>query len=157
LTKKHNRKSFDCGIEVLNNYLKMMASQHSLRDNNRTYDIEDTDNKIMGFYTLAVVHVDLGLLPPSQQMKHPKSMQAGLIARLAVDKRYAQQGYGKWLLIDALMKLLNASKVVAFPMIVVYAKEGMEDFYAQFGFTPFKHEENKLFISVADIRKSFGS
>ena len=29
-------------------------------------------------------------------------------------------------------------------------------FYEKFGFTPFKHEKNKLFISVADVRASFG-
>ena len=154
--KKHDRKAFDCGVEALNNYLKLTANQHSTRDNSRTYVIEDAEGKIMGFYTLAMVNIDLALLPKDKQVKHGKSIQAGLITRLAVDKRYTKKGYGKWLLIDALVKLLQASDIVAFPMIVVDAKEGVEDFYTQFGFTAFHDEEYKFFISVADVRKSFG-
>jgi len=152
--KKHDRKAFDCGVEALNNYLKLMANQHATKDNSRTFVIED-DSKIMGFYTLAMVNIDLALLPQDKQLKHGKSMQAGLIARLAIDKRYAKKGYGKWLLVDALLKLLQASDIVAFPMIVVDAKDGVEDFYTQFGFTAFSNEAHKFFISVADVRKSF--
>ena len=154
--KKHDRKAFDCGVEALNNYLKLTANQHSAKDNSRTYVIEDAECKIMGFYTLAMVNIDLTLLPQGKQVKYGKSMQAGLIARLAVDKRYTKKGYGKWLLVDALVKLLQASDIVAFPMIVVDAKDGVKDFYTQFGFTVFTHEEHKLFISVAEVRKSFG-
>jgi len=154
--KKHDRKAFDCGVEALNNYLKLMANQHASRDNSRTYVIEDTEGKIIGFYTLAMVNIDLGFLPQDKQSKHGKSMQAGLIARLAVDKRYTKKGYGKWLLVDALLKLIQASDIVAFPMIVVDAKDGVEDFYTQFGFTAFTDEARKLFISVNDVRKSFG-
>jgi len=155
--KKHDRKAFDCGVEALNNYLKLMANQYAAKDNSRTYVIEDDDNTIIGFYTLAMVNVDLQLLPKEKQSKHAKSMQAGLIARLAVDKRYAKRGHGKWLLVDALLKLLQASDIVAFPMIVVDAKDGVKDFYSQFGFTAFKDEEHKLFISVAAVRNSFTS
>ena len=51
---KHKRKTFDCGNEALNNYLKLMANQQSQKDNSRTYILEDTVNKdrIVGFYTL---------------------------------------------------------------------------------------------------------
>lgn len=156
--KKHDRKAFDCGVEALNNYLKLMANQHTAKNNSRIYVIEDDDdNKIIGFYTLTMVNIDLQLLSKEKQSKHAKNMQAGLIARLAVDKRYAKRGHGKWLLVDALLKLLQASDIVAFPMIVVDAKDGVEDFYTQFGFTALRDEEHKLYISVADVRKSFGS
>jgi len=57
------------------------------------------------------------------------ALAAGLIARLAVDKRYTQRGFGEWLLIDALKKLLAASDTVGFPLIVVDAKEGAVGFY----------------------------
>lgn len=154
--KKHNRKAFDCGVEALNNYLKLMENQHASQDNSRTYVIVDEESNIIAFCTLAMVNIDLALLPKEKQLKHGKSMQAGLIARLAVDKRYTKKGYGKWLLVDALLKLIQASDIVAFPMIVVDAQDGVEDFYTQFGFNPFTDEGHKLFISVTDVRKSFG-
>jgi GNAT superfamily N-acetyltransferase len=155
--KRHDRNYFDCGIGALNNYLRLMANQQSSKDNSRTYVLEVPKNAkhIIGFYTLTMVTVDLSTLPDTLQKRHQNHHSAGLIARLAVDKRYAHKGFGTWLLVDALKKLLMASDTVAFPIIIVDAKEGVSAFYRKFGFTPFKHEKNKLFISVADVRASF--
>jgi len=116
--------------------------------------LEDDSNPthIIGFYTLTMAPIDLSALPPSLQKKHLHIHAGGLIARLAVDKRYARQGYGEWLLVDALRKLLSASEQVAFPVIIVDAKEGAMQFYERFGFTPFINQTNKLFITVADVR-----
>ncbi len=155
--KKHDRKGFDCGVEALNNYLKLIANQQSAKDNSRTYILEDEkkDGSIVGFYTLTMVNLELNSLPINLKTRHPQSHSAGLIARLAVDKHYTKRGFGALLLVDALKKLVIASDVVGFPMLVVDAKEGAVAFYEQFGFTAFKDESNKLFISVADVRASF--
>ncbi len=102
-----------------------------------------------------MVTIDLSTLPKKLQNRHPSAHSTGHIARLAVGKRYAGRGIRTWLLIDALKKLLNASDVVGFPMIVVDAKEGVGDFYTQFGFKRFRHEPNRLFITVSDVQASF--
>ena len=155
--KVHDRKSFDCGVDALNNYLRLMANQQSVKDNSRTYILEDEKKAgaIVGFYTLTMVSIDLNALPKNLKNRHPQSYSAGLIARLAVDKNYTKRGLGAWLLVDALKKLMTASNVVGFPMIVVDDKESAVSFYEQFGFTAFKNEENRLFIPVADVRASF--
>ncbi len=156
---KHLRKRFDCGIAALNSYLCMMANQQSSRDNSRTFVLEDDRNPacIIGFYTLTMAPIDLSALPPALQKRHCHARSGGLIARLAVDKRYTHQGFGEWLLIDALKKLLAASEQVAFPVIVVDAKAGAVQFYENFGFTAFADQANKLFITVADVRASFAN
>ena len=154
--KKHKRNLFDCGVEVLNNHLCMMASQQSDRDNTRTFVLEDIHNPelIIGYYTLTMTSVDLSLLPQRLQKKHRNAQSGGLIARLAVDKNHAKQGFGEWLLIDALKKLLSASNTVAFPLVIVDAKAGAKQFYEKFGFAPFKDMPNKLFITIADVKTS---
>jgi len=154
---KHDRRRFDCGVQALNNYLKMMANQQSNRDNTRTFVLEDDTNPkyIIGYYTLTMIPVDLTALPLHLQKEHQNANSAGLIARLAVDKRYKGEGFGEWMLVDALKKLLSASDSVAFPLIVVDAKYGASDFYKKFGFVPFLDKENKLFITVGSVRKSF--
>ena len=103
---KHNRNRFDCRIEALNNYLKVMASQQAKKDNTRTFVLEDAqdETQIIGFYTLTLTPIDLKSLPAALQKKHQSSTSGGLIARLAVDQRYKGQGFGEWLLIDALKK-----------------------------------------------------
>ena len=153
---KHDRNHFDCGVEALNSYLKMMASQQSKKDNTRTFVLEDEDKpeRIIGYYTLTMTPIHLDALPKKLQEKHRNASSGGLIARLAVDKRYKKQGYGEWLLIDALRNLLIASETVAFPLVIVDAKEGSIEFYEKFGFIAFHDIPNKLFISIADVRLS---
>ncbi|WP_279143375.1 GNAT family N-acetyltransferase [Photobacterium phosphoreum] len=155
---KHDRNRFDCGITALNNYLKVMASQQAKKDNTRTFVLEDKQypEHIIGYYTLTMTPIDIQDLPPKLQKKHHSVTSGGLIARLAVDHRYKGQGFGEWLLIDALRKLLMASETVAFPVVIVDAKDGAEDFYEKYGFTAFKDADNKLFITIADIRASIG-
>lgn len=150
----HDRNRFDCGITALNNYLKVMASQQAKKDNTRTFVLEDDQcsEHIIGYYTLTMAPIDTEKLPAKLQKKHHNVTSGGLIARLAVDHRYKGKGFGEWLLIDALRKLLAASETVAFPVVIVDAKDGAEHFYEKFGFTAFQDTDNKLFITVADIR-----
>ena len=155
---RHDRVRFDCGEQALNLFLAHMAHQQSLKDNSRTYVLEDPHNPkaIVGFYTLAMIHVDLGRLPETYRKKHRQNSTAGLVARLAVDKRFVGRGIGGWLLVDALKRLLDASESVGFPMVIVEAKEDAVDFYRRFGFAPFVSEPNTLYMTVADIRASIG-
>lgn len=156
---KHDRSRFNCGIEALNNYLKVMASQQAKRDNTRTFVLEDDHNpsQIIGFYTLTMTPIELKALPSQLQKKHQSSTSGGLIARLAVDNRYKGKGFGEWLLIDALRKLLTASDSVAFPVIIVDAKDGAKPFYERYGFQAFQDTDNKLFITIADVRASLNT
>lgn len=155
---KHDRSRFNCGIEALNNYLKVMASQQAKKDNTRTFVLEDDNDSsdIIGFYTLTMAPIDLIALPDQLQKKHQSSTSGGLIARLAVDERYKGKGFGEWLLIDALRKLLAASDSVAFPVIIVDAKDDAKYFYERYGFQAFKEAENKLFITISDVRANLG-
>lgn len=156
---KHDRNRFDCGIEALNNYLKVIASQQAKKDNTRTFVLEAAEDtsQIVGFYTLTLTPIDLKALPPALQKKHQSSSSGGLIARLAVDQRYKGQGFGEWLLVDALKKLLQASDTVAFPVVIVDAKDGAKAFYEKYGFTAFRDAENKLFITIADVRDNLSA
>ena len=106
------------------------------------------------FSQLVDITINFDALPIKLRKKHHNISTGGLIARLAVDKRYKKQGYGEWLLIDALRKLLFASETVAFPLVIADAKRGSVEFYEKFGFTPFQDIPNKLFITMADIRMS---
>ena len=155
---KHNRNRFNCGIEALNNYLKAMASQQAKKDNTRTFVLEDdNDNSnVIGFYTLTMTLIDLKGLPEKLQKKHQPTASGGLIARLEIDEHYKGKGFGEWLLIDALRKLLAASENVAFPAVIVDAKDGAKLFYERYGFQAFQGAEGKLFITIADVRASLG-
>ncbi len=147
-SKYHDRNSFDCGSEPLNAYLKLYANQQSKKDLTRTYVLTDDKelSKILGFYTITMSYVKLA---------DEKILPVALIGRLGVDKAHQRKGYGEYLLVDALLKLLKASEIVGFSHIVVDAKDGVGLFYEKFGFIPFHEEKNKLFMTVKNVRKSF--
>ena len=154
-SKRHNRTVFDCGVEPLNKFLRTLASQQARSDNSRTYVLEHTDqpNRIIGYYTLAVAWIDLSPLPSDLQKRHHNAqMAAGLIARLAVDRIWTGQGYGEWLLVNALNRLLEAGDIVGFPLIVADEKIGEGKFYQRFGFKPFFDEPDHLFITTVNAR-----
>ncbi len=155
----HNRQKFDCGEKALNNYLKSIASQQGAKDNARTYVLTDTnmtneESTIIGFYTLTLTTLTLHGLPQKLQKKHQSAQTAGLIARMAIDKKYQSKGLGEWLLVDALKRLLVASNEVGFPLVIVDAKHSAIEFYEKYGFSRFLDQENKLFMTIADIRLS---
>jgi len=153
---QHDRQRFDCGVKELNHYLRVIANQQSFRDNTRTFILQDvnTPEYIAGYYTLTMIPLELSKLPLKLQKKHQHARAGGLIARLAVDQRYSRQGFGEWLVIDALKKLLQASEVVAFPFISVDAKDGAAPFYEKLGFTPMQDTPNNLYMTIADVRLS---
>ena len=154
----HDRGSFDCGSESLNNFLKIMANQQASRDNSRTFVLTDPDSpeKLMGFYSLTMTQIDMSVLPDQLRRKHQASTAAGLITRLAVDTKYQGNDIGEWLLVDALKRLLIASNSVGFPLVIVDAKEDATGFYEQYGFKSFHDLKNRLFLTIADIRASIG-
>ena len=68
LNKRHNRLGFDCGNEVLNNYLKHRASQDVKRKLAACFVFsEKASPGIMGFYTLPNKSIPLLNFPESLQ------------------------------------------------------------------------------------------
>ena len=73
-----------------------------------------------------------------------------MLGRLAIDEKYAGQGYGKLLIIDAITKVKNS--YLGNAALIVDAKdENAKNFYLKLGFLPFldKYENNnKLFLPL---------
>ena len=113
LTKDHDRDTFDCGVQALNDYLKKYALQNQKKHAARTY-VATRANRIVGYYSLAYGAVSLEEAPlrvKSGLPRHP--IPVILLARLAVDSTEQGQGLGAALLKDALLRtaLPQKSKV----------------------------------------------
>ena len=53
LQKRHDRARFDCGIEVLNRYLKELAKQELERKTAAVFVlVSENEPQILGYYTL---------------------------------------------------------------------------------------------------------
>lgn len=64
---------------------------------------------------------------------------------------FQKQGLGAILLLDALHRLYQASATVGFPLVLVDTKDGVAEFYQQYGFQPLGQYPNKLFMTMKGI------
>jgi GNAT superfamily N-acetyltransferase len=159
LDKKHNRNDFDCGKELLNNYLKYQAGQDIKRKLAVCFVLVESDtNIIKGYYTLSNNSIPLSCFPEEIQKKLPKpyfSIPATLLGRLAIDKKYQGKGIGKVLLIDALKRSYEISqKIASFAVVVDPIDEEAGKFYKKYDFIKLP-DSGKMFIATKTLKDLF--
>jgi len=159
LQKKHKRTDFDCGNELLNNYLKTQAGQDMKRKLAVCFVLTAVHSEIQGYYTLSTNSIPLHSFSESIQRKLPKSytsVLAILLGRLAIDKKYQGKGIGKILLIDALKRSYETSKEIgSFAVVVDPIDEKAERFYEKYDFIKLP-DSGKMFIATGTLQKLFG-
>jgi GNAT superfamily N-acetyltransferase len=157
LDARHDRLSFNCGVEALDRYFHVQAGQDSRRDVVAPFVLVDADGTIVGFYTLAASSVPIGDLPSDSVRKLPRYpvVPATLLGRLAIDLRYRGLGAGRHLLMDALRRSTR-SEIASFAVVVDAKDEEARDFYRRDGFMPFQRDPMRLFLPMATIKKVFG-
>lgn len=158
LDKKHKRENFDCGKELLTNYLKTQAGQDVKRKLSACFVLAENEYSIKGYYTLSNSSIPLKNFPEPIQKKLPKSYQSipvTLLGRLAIDKKYQDQGIGKVLLIDALKRSYAISKEIgSFAVVVDPIDEEAENFYKKYDFIKLP-DSGKMFIAAKTLEELF--
>lgn len=159
LDKVHNRYDFDCGNELLNNYLKYQAGQDVKRKLSVCFVLTETEtNTIKGYYTLSNNSIPLTSFPTAIVQKLPKSYAAiptTLLGRLAIDKKYQGQGIGKVLLIDALKRSYQSAKIIgSFAVVVDPIDINAEAFYKKYDFIKLP-DSGKMFIAMKTLNELF--
>lgn len=159
LEKAHDRKSFDCGNEDLNRYLREQARQDAERRVAAPFVfLQPGSPAVLGFYTLSASIIPVDELPPDLMNRLPRygQLPVTLLGRLAVDRSVAGQGVGEFLLVDALLRSLEAAQQIAAMAVIVDAKdERAERFYRHFDFQPFQQTPLRLFLPMGQIAKLF--
>lgn len=159
LDKKHKRKGFDCGKELLNNYLRNQAGQDFKRKLSVCFVLADKETDcIQGYYTLSNHSIPLSCFPEQLKRKLPisyKSIPATLLGRLAIDKNFIGKGLGKILLIDALRRSYEISKEIgSFAVVVDPIDREAELFYEKFDFIKLP-DSKKMFIAIRTLKELF--
>jgi GNAT superfamily N-acetyltransferase len=152
LNRNHKRTAFNCGIESLDRYLQHQANQDIKRRVSRVFVVRSRqdDTRVLGYYTLSTLSIDLSVLPEKLAKKLPKHpIPAALIGRLAVDVSAQGKGIGKMLLSNAIKRTLAISSDIGMYAIVVDAiNEQADSFYMQYGFAHLASEGKRLFLPL---------
>lgn len=159
LDKKHNRKDFDCGKKLLNNYLKVQAGQDIKRKLSACFVLVDKETDcIQGYYTLSNNSIPLSCFPEPIKRKLPQSYESiptTLLGRLAIDRKFKGKGLGKILIIDALRRSYEISKEIgSFAVVVDPIDREAELFYERYDFIKLPGSE-KMFIAIKTLKELF--
>lgn len=154
LRRDHAVEGFDCGREELNQYLHRYAWQNQQAGASQTY-VGVVGEAIVGFHTLAAGQVTYDDAPERLTKglaRHPVPVM--LLARLAIDRRWQNQGIGKALLRDAMQRTLQAADIAGIRALPVHAKdEGAKRFYQHFDFVASPSDPMHLFVLLKDVRR----
>ena len=156
LTNDHNTDKFDCGISVLNNWLRRYALQNQQANAATTFVVCSSRNHVVGYYSLAVGSIEHEAVLSrirKGMARHPIPIM--ILARLAVDLRYQGQNIGKGLLKDAILRTLQVSDHAGIRALFVHAKDDKAHrFYERFGFESGPIDPLKLMLLIKDARKT---
>lgn len=158
LESKHNKSAFSCGNIYLDNYIQKQAKQDIKRKLSACFVWSNKENDIKGFYTLSNAGIPKELIPEYISKKLPRayeSLPVTLLGRLAVNEKNKGQGLGKILLIDALKRSYEVSKMIgSMAVIVDPIDENALKFYNRFGFISLP-DSGKMFLPMKTIEQLF--
>ncbi len=158
LDAKHHRNHFSCGNRILDNYLQKQARQDVKRKLAACFVLCEASNDVIGFYTLSNAGIPRSLVPEAISQKMPMAytdLPVTLLGRLAVNQQHKGQNLGKLLLIDALKRSFEVSKLVGSMAVVVDPIDQQAvDFYAKYGFTLLP-DSGKMFIPMKTVELLF--
>jgi len=161
LTSRHDRSSFSSGVEALDRYLHQQAGQDMRKRVACCYVLTRAPEpeRVLGFYTLSNNVIPVDALPAPERLRLPRYpfVPATLIGRLAVSQEARGQGFGLYLLFDALALSLDQSRRIASVAVVVDAKNyEARTFYEKFGFLALQGRDSRLFLPMKTIEHLIG-
>lgn len=152
---KAKLKKFDCGTEVLNEFLSRYSFKNDILGIGKTFVAFNKNEDVIGYFTLAAAQVLFEDIPDNYRAKLPRyPIPALRIARLAVGKNLQGKGIGKWLLTQAFIKIIHVAEITGLYFIMVDAKETSKSFYEHYGFIKFNDKEFSYFLTVDTVRKA---
>lgn len=106
-----------------------------------------------GYYTLAEGSIEHQFAPGSIRRNRPHPIPVMILARLAVDRRYAGLGVGTGMLQDALLRTLQAADIAGIRALLVHAlNERAASFYKERGFVVSSFDSLVLFLALDLVR-----
>ncbi len=150
LTSEHNRLSFSSGVDPLDRYLRELATQDMKRRVSNCFVALDDADTIAGYYTFAATSLPLTELTAEETRRLPRYtlLPAGLIGRLAVDRRFQGRRLGGALIMDAVARSARADQAI-FALIVDAKDEAAAAFYEHLQFRRFASRPAALFLPLA--------
>lgn len=152
----HDRSDFACGKEPLDRYLRQQAGQDVRRRLAAVFVVcAQGSNQVIAYYSLSALSIPIDELGEDQRRRIPyPEVPAVLLGRLAVDRRYAGQGLGSFMVVDAAVRCMSVDRPATWAMVVDPLDDEAVAFYRHLGFIDFVQRGDRLFLPLATFRKA---
>jgi ribosomal protein S18 acetylase RimI-like enzyme len=154
LAGAHDRRTFDCGNAALDRYFREQVTQDIRRRITHCFVALDPEARLAGYYTLSAASLPITALSADKVKRLPRYplLPAGLIGRLAVDRKFRGQGLGGALIVDAIDRAMRAEPAI-FTLIVEAKDDGAASFYRHYGFRPLASRPLSFFLPLAEATR----
>ncbi len=152
ITATHNVTDFDCGDKALNEWLLRRATKNETTRASRTF-VVCNDNNVIGYYSLAVGAVSRKDSSGKVRRNMPEPIPIMVLARLAVNLNWQNNGIGSGMLKDAIQRTVIVAEQAGIRALLVHAlSDNAKQFYVSNGFYVSPTNDMTLMITIDDAK-----
>jgi GNAT superfamily N-acetyltransferase len=152
ISRDHRVDGFNSGESSLDDWLKKRALKNDLAGASRCFVIA-RDGEVIGYYSLSTAAIAHEAAPKSMRRNIPDPLPLLLLGRLAIDRRFHNQGLGRALLRDAMIRAVGISRDAGVFAILVHAmSEPGKRFCLSRGFVESPLQPMTLMMTLATAR-----
>ena len=152
IAERHVLSGFDSGEPFLDGWLKKRAVKNHAAGASRCF-VLCRDTEVIGYYCLSAGAISHEASPKAMRRKMPDPLPVLLLGRLAIDKRHQNQGIGRALLRDAMIRSTNVARDAGVFAILVHAiSEPASRFYLSRGFVQSPLQPITLLMTIETMR-----
>jgi GNAT superfamily N-acetyltransferase len=155
ITRRHDRRNFDCGSVELNEYLQRYARQNHESGGAKTFVavLPNEPARILGYYTISPGAIEFAKVPATVTRRLGRyEVPVFRLGRLAVDRSAQGSGLGGELLLAAGRRALSVAVEVGGVALAIDAKdERAARWYERFGALRLLDDPLKLVLPLKTI------
>ena len=156
LTVDHVTDGFSCGVDSLDEWLKRRSLKNQIQGASRTFVVCDK-SQVVAYYALAPGAITVAQATGKLRRNMPDPIPVVILGRLAVDRSLHGKGFGRSLVRDAGMRVIQAADAIGIRGMTVHAlTDDAKLFYEKVGFDPSPLDTHLLMITLADLAASCG-
>ena len=151
LNDQHETETFTSGIESLDTWLKQRAMKNQTTGASRTF-VTCESRRIIAYYALASSAIAIDQAGGRFRRNMPDPVPVMVLGRLAVQTDWANQGIGRGLLKDALLRTLRVARDAGIRAILCHAiSSKAKQFYLKHGFVELPVDELTVMLNIAKL------
>jgi predicted N-acetyltransferase YhbS len=152
LAPHHDVEAFTSGVESLDQWLKRRALKNQTTGASRTFVACD-DGRVLAYYALALSAITVDAAPGRFRRNMPEPIPVVVLGRLAVDQSLQGRGFGRALVQDAGLRVIQAADTIGIRGMIVHALSvEAKAFYERIGFEQSPIDPMMLMVTLADLK-----